>query len=154
MAKEIERKFLVVGDSYRREASSEMMIEQGYISAYPSPTVRVRVIDRTTARLTVKGANHGIVRDEWEFDIDVADALEMLDKLPVKSLIRKTRYIVGPWEVDEFHGKLEGLVLAEIELDSADSPVPEASFIGREVSDDERYYNSSLGSASSLPPLF
>lgn len=147
MAKEIERKFLVINDGYKNMAVGSEDIRQGYISRNPDSTVRVRTRgDR--GYLTIKSRTESISRDEWEYQIPVSDALEMLDRLcgPVLS---KTRYIVpgdaGMWEVDEFHGRLEGLVVAEIELGSAEveiSALP--AFVGLEVSDDPRYFNSNL----------
>lgn len=152
MAHEIERKFLVTATSYRELATKAVNLEQAYLSRFPAATVRLRIVGDDKAYLTIKAANHGVVREEWEYEIPVADARHMLDTLPVSARLSKTRYYVGPWEVDEFHGRLAGLTVAEIELDSADSPVPDCGFIGREVSDDHRYYNSSLGDCDSLPP--
>ncbi len=153
MAKEIERKFLIRKPvPCAEKADSAHRIIQAYLSVVPESTVRVRVIDNKQARLTVKGLNHGIERDEWEYEIPVTDALEMLERLPVKSLIDKTRMKIGRWELDIFHGKLDGLAVAEIELNSTDEKIDFPSFIGREVTGDIRYYNSELGSCSEAPP--
>lgn len=151
MGKEIERKYLVTSECYKTMADSAHYLEQAYISTYPQPTVRLRIIDHQYSFLTIKGANHGVERDEWEFAIDINEAEEMMSRLPLTSHISKTRYHVGRWEVDEFHGKLEGLVIAEIELPAVNSPVPSSPFIGKEVSNDHRYFNSSLGSADAPP---
>ena len=147
MAKEIERKFLVINDTYRTLAVRATEITQGYLSRRREATVRVRIAgDR--AYLTVKGPNEGAVRDEWEFDIPVDEATEMLARVAEPPVLSKTRYIVAAdgltWEVDEFHGTLEGLCVAEVELPSADTPVILPPFAGREVTGDPAYYNSNL----------
>ncbi len=119
MAKEIERKYLVIDQKYRYVASKAIDIRQGYLNRDPLRTIRVRTRGNK-GFITVKGPNSGISRDEWEFPIDINDACEMLDKLCDGSVLSKTRYIVpfgnDVWEVDEFHGDLEGLVVAEVEL--------------------------------------
>lgn len=146
MAKEIERKFLVTDDSFKRIAIGCGRIEQGYLSRTPEATVRVR-IKGEVAFMTVKGRNRGAVRDEWEYPIPVADAREMLDILP-GGAIDKTRWIVPweghTWEVDEFHGALAPLIVAEVELADEKEPVTLPPFVGREVTGDVRYYNSNL----------
>lgn len=147
MAKEIERKFLVTDSSYRDMASAERHIVQGYLSRDPRATVRVRIADGR-AWLTVKGRNDGAVRDEWEYEIPVSDARDMLGRCAAGRVIEKTRYIVDyggrSWEVDEFGGELSGLTVAEIELDSADEQPELPPFVGDEVTGDPRYYNSAL----------
>lgn len=147
MALEIERKFLVKDRSYVEMAISHTEIRQAYISDNVNGTVRVRVrADR--AWLTVKGANDGAVRHEWEYEIPVADAEEMARMLAGGWGIEKVRYIVKygahTWEVDEFHGRHEGLVVAEVELESADTGIDMPGFAGEEVTGDPRYYNSVL----------
>lgn len=147
MAKEIERKFLVVSEGYREMASERRDMRQAYLSAAPRPTVRVRVCG-SRGWITVKGLNHGAERDEWEYEIPASDADDMASSLAGGWAIEKTRWIVPfggwIWEVDEFHGRLEGLVVAEVEMTSADCRPPLPPFIGREVTGDPRYYNSSL----------
>lgn len=147
MAKEIERKFLVRDNTYRKLASDSRHIVQAYLCRDPRATVRVRIIDQE-ARLTVKGRNDGAVRDEWEYAIPLDDAREMIERCSSGTIIEKTRYIVDfggwRWEVDEFAGCHSGLVVAEIELPSADSEFARPPFIGEEVTGDPRYYNSSL----------
>lgn len=147
MAKEIERKFLVSDDSYKLMASESHRIAQGYISRRKEGTVRVRILD-DAAFLTVKGENHGISRNEWEYPIPVEDAREMFRDVCEDPILEKTRWIVPYegliWEVDEFRGALAPLVVAEVELPSADTPVPLPPFVGREVSGDPAYYNSNL----------
>ncbi len=120
MAKEIERKFLVADDSYRSMAIYKSEIVQGYLSINPDATVRVR-INGNKAFITVKSRNVGVVRNEWEYPVDPAEARQMLETCCQSRLIVKTRHIVPAenglkWEIDEFHGELDGLTIAEIEL--------------------------------------
>lgn len=147
MAKEIERKFLVSNDSYRSIAQSSYNIKQGYLSTRKEATVRIRLIG-SHSFLTIKGLNTGATRDEWEYPIPINDAIEMLSKLTDSNIIDKTRYIIvhdgHTWEVDEFHGIHDGLVLAEIELKNENEPFTIPSFIGKEVTGDAAYYNSTL----------
>ena len=150
MNQEIERKYLVTSDCYKQLAVDHHHIRQGYISREKTGTVRVRISD-DKAYLTIKGkpaAGH-FARYEWEKEIDVADAVELI-KLCQGTIIDKTRWIVPAkeeglkWEVDEFHGKYEGLVVAEIELESEEQVVELPDFIGKEVTDDRRYYNANM----------
>lgn len=146
MAKEIERKFLVKGDSYRNLAVETISIAQGYLNRDPERTVRIRVWNNQ-GFITVKTRNRGLTRNEWEYDIPLADAREML--LHCERPIEKHRYIVPAenglkWEVDEFGGRLDGLVVAEIEIPTEDTPFILPDFIGREVTGDPAYYNSNL----------
>lgn len=147
MGKEIERKFLVTNDTYKNLSTSSVRIRQGYLNRDPDRTVRIRIIGEK-ACITVKGRNHGSVRDEWEFEIDPQQAAEML-RLCDGGIIDKTRYYVDAadglcWEIDEFHGRLAPLVVAEIELPAPDTRFICLQFIGREVTDDPAYFNSSL----------
>lgn len=149
MAKEIERKFLV-GENWREAVDGPgVRMRQAYLSLEPRATVRVRVAgDR--AWLTVKGRNDGISRDEWEYPVPVADADAMIDRCGTAEL-SKTRYRSGRWEIDEFHGKFSGLVVAEIELADVSEQPALPAWIGREVSGDVRYYNSSLAASGKIP---
>lgn len=150
MNQEIERKYLVNGESYKQMAVAHHHICQGYISREKTGTVRVRITDNK-AYLTIKGkpAVGHFARYEWEKEIDVAEAQELM-KLCQGSIIDKTRWIVLAkedglkWEVDEFHGKHEGLVVAEIELDSEEQEVELPRFVGKEVTDDPQYYNANM----------
>lgn len=145
MSVEIERKFLVVNDDYKRMATADHRIVQGYLSTDPQATVRVRVLD-SHAFVTIKSKTVGCKRGEWEYAVPVADAEEMLALCRAK--IEKTRWIVHfggcTWEIDEFGGRLDGLVIAEIELPSEDAPYDLPPFAGREVTGDPQYYNSNL----------
>lgn len=149
MAKEIERKFLVRGTDYRRMAVETREMTQGYLSTTVDATVRIRIAGER-AWLTVKSRNHGAERGEWEYEIPVADARGLLTLCPLPPL-SKTRYIVPAgnrlkWEVDEFHGPLAPLTVAEIELPTTDTPLPEPlpEFIADEVTGNPEYYNSRL----------
>lgn len=148
MALEIERKFLVKDRKYVEMAKESHHIRQSYLNRDPRRTVRVRMSGDDRAFLTVKGRNDGCVRNEWEYSIPAADAIEMAESLTGGWDIDKTRYIVYhdgfTWEVDEFHGHLEGLVVAEVELTSASDAPSLPPFVGREVTGDPRYYNSAL----------
>lgn len=118
MALEIERKFIVNDDSFRQIAYKSISIRQGYLSRIPERTIRVRTID-DKGFLTIKGKNIGIVRNEFEYEIPLADALEILT-MCVPPILEKTRYLIKydnlTWEVDEFHGARQGLIMAEVEL--------------------------------------
>lgn len=147
MAQEIERKFLVKGD-YKSAASSSVHIAQGYLNSDPDRTVRVR-IKGERAFLAVKGRNSsdGTSRYEWEKEIPAGEAAELLG-LCEPGIIDKTRYFVPAgdhvFEVDEFHADNEGLTVAEIELDSPEEEFRRPPWLGREVTGERRYYNSSL----------
>ena len=149
MALEIERKFLVAGE-YKSLAVSHSRITQGYISSASGRTVRVRIRGEK-GFLTIKGpsAQGGLSRFEWEKEIPVSEA-ESLLAICEPGVIDKTRWLVPAgdgvhtWEVDEFHGDNEGLVMAEIELRSEDDVFEKPSWLGEEVTGDRRYYNSML----------
>jgi len=147
MAIEIERKFLLKNQQWRTLTDDSRLIRQGYLSDQPERTVRVRVAGEQ-AWLTVKGKTKGIARLELEYPIPVAEAMQLLDQLCLKPLIEKYRYriIQGDlvWEVDEFLGDNTGLVVAEIELSAADQAFDRPDWLGAEVSDDPRYFNSAL----------
>ena len=146
MSKEIERKYLLKNNDWRKLSTSSFKIKQGYLNSNIERTVRVRRIG-DKALLTIKSKNEGITRSEYEYEIPVEDAISLLD-LCEKPIIEKTRSIVvfenKTWEIDEFEGENKGLIIAEIELSSENEEFIVPSWIGKEVSDDERYYNSSL----------
>ncbi len=147
MGKEIERKYLVADASYKDTAFSMVEIKQGYLNRDPERTVRVRLYGNS-GKITVKGLTKGIERLEFEYDIPAGDAEEMLS-LCEGRVLDKSRWLVRAgdghvWEIDEFHGDLAPLVVAEIELESVDEGFEVPSFIGTEVTGDPRYYNSSL----------
>lgn len=145
---EIERKFLVTSDAYKKEAYASSRIKQGYICSERGRTVRVRIRDGR-GYLTIKGPSFdgGLSRYEFEKEIDLLDA-EDLFALCEPGIIDKTRYLVRSgnhiFEVDEFYGDNDGLVVAEVELNTPDESFQNPGFIGREVTGDRRYYNSQL----------
>lgn len=151
--KEIERKFKVSSDAYKRLATDRHEIKQWYLNRDKFRTVRIRILD-DRAYITIKGRNKGIIRDEFEYEIPYSDALAMIP-MADGNVIEKTRHIVEyeghRWEVDEFHGVYDGLALAEIELSSENEAFELPDFVGDEVSDDPKYYNSSLASGSLIP---
>ena len=146
MGEEIERKFLVVGETWRDRAASRLDLRQGYLCREPERTVRVRLAG-AEAFLTVKGRRRGVTRSEFEYAIPVAEAAVLLD-LCAGEPVTKTRWRVPVgdhlWEVDEFHGANAPLVLAEIELSAEDEAFVRPDWLGTEVSTDDRYTNSHL----------
>lgn len=146
MGIEIERKFLVAGEGWRQPAP--LRISQGYLNRDADRTVRVRIAGER-AYLTIKGRAKNLARPEFEYQIPVADAEQLL-KLCEGPILEKHRHVLqhagSRWEVDEFHGDNEGLVVAEIELDSAHQTFERPAWLGTEVTDDPRYLNSNLTS--------
>ncbi len=146
MAKEIERKFLLQNNDWQSEADEGLVLKQGYLSTDPDRTVRIRLAGKRGI-LTVKSKNIGITRNEFEYEIPYSDTLELL-KLCAPPLIEKTRYKVHhnhlTWEIDIFSGENEGLAIAEVELTDEHQSITPPAWIGKEVSDDQRYYNSNL----------
>ena len=147
--REIERKFLVAGDDWRKKAGHPSAIVQGYLARGRQATVRVRIKDGQSATLTVKSRVRGASRSEFEYRVPIKDAKALLD-LCGRSRIEKQRYTVTHgklvWEIDVFAGAHEGLVLAEVELARADEPVSLPSWVGEEVTSDPNYRNSALAS--------
>ncbi|MDR0824840.1 MAG: CYTH domain-containing protein [Prevotella sp.] len=147
MSLEIERKFLIKGD-FKQDAYARVEIVQGYLSSVAERVVRVRIKGQK-AYITIKGIGNesGVSRYEWEKEIAVADARELL-KLCEPGIIDKVRYYVRfdnhVFEVDEFHGENEGLVVAEVELSNENEPFQKPDWLGEEVTGDNRYYNASL----------
>jgi len=146
MAKEIERKFLVNGDAWRTLAQG-VHYRQGYLSTVKERTVRVRTVD-AKGFLTIKGITIGASRSEFEYEIPVEDANAMLDHLCEKPLIEKYRFKIPfaghVWELDEFEGDNQGLIVAEIELQNEDETFQRPQWIDQEVTGDPRYFNSNL----------
>ncbi len=153
---EIERKFLVKDESFKQLATNHYTIQQGYICKDPDRTVRVRIKTLADgsgkAYLTIKTKpnNLGFSRFEWEKEINIADAQQLI-QICQPGVIEKTRWLIPSadsttliWEVDEFHGRLHGLVLAELELESEEQTFIKPLFIGEEVTGDPRYYNANM----------
>ena len=145
---EIERKFLVTSDAFKRDFVRKNYIAQGYLNSTPERTVRVR-IKGETGYLTIKGKSNetGLSRFEWEKEIALAEAKALL-QLCEKGIIEKNRYEVKVgehlFEVDEFFGENEGLLIAEVELQSESENFEKPNWLGKEVTQDQRYYNSNL----------
>lgn len=166
---EIERKFLVLNEDYKQLATSKYTIIQGYICKDAGRTVRVRIRTNddgsSVAFLTIKSKPNamGFSRFEWEKEIDPSDAKQLIH-LCLPGVIEKTRWLIPAftpytlhstpsstppsphltWEVDEFHGRLAGLVIAELELESEDQAFEKLSFVGEEVTENPRYYNANM----------
>lgn len=146
MPLEIERKFLVQGDEWREQAAASKAIAQGYLRADSEASVRIRIVDGNKALLTVK-TGKGVSRGEFEYRIPLEDAREMM-KACNGDVIEKTRYTVRhggfDWEVDVYNGKLKGLVVAEVELESEDDDPDLPGWLGEEVTHDGRWSNAAL----------
>ena len=146
MGTEIERKFLVRDNTFRSLAQGTRY-RQGYLSSTKERVVRVRTID-DKGFLTIKGITTGATRAEYEYEIPVKEAEAMLDGLCEKPLIEKDRYKIAHkgliWEVDEFFGENQELILAEVELESEDQPYDKPEWITDEVTGDPKYFNSNL----------
>jgi adenylate cyclase len=146
MGKEIERKFRVKGDAWKA-LSKGTRYRQGYLNSVKERTVRVRTVG-DKGFLTVKGITTGASRTEYEYPIPVPDAEGMLNDLCEKPLIEKNRYKIKDrnltWEVDEFFGENQGLIVAEVELESESQSVEKPDWIGEEVTGDPRYFNANL----------
>jgi adenylate cyclase len=146
MSKEIERKFLVKNLDFKKSAE-RILIKQGFLSTVKDRVVRVR-IKGEKACITIKGISIGASRTEFEYKIPPPDAEIMLNDLCEKPVIEKYRYLVKSndftWEVDEFKGQNEGLIIAEIELQSENQAFEKPDWVGQEVTDDPKYYNANL----------
>jgi adenylate cyclase len=146
MAKEIERKFLVVGEDWRRGITG-VAYRQGYLSTVKERTVRVRTVG-DKGYLTIKGVTVGVSRSEFEYSIPTEDANALLNDLCERPLIEKTRFKIQhgglTWEVDEFFGENQGLVVVEVELSDEHQTFDRPQWVGVEVSGDPRYFNSNL----------
>jgi len=146
MGIEIERKFLIKDDAWRALAKGTQY-RQGYLNSTKERTVRVRTIN-DKGYLTIKGITTGATRVEYEYDIPENDATAMLDDLCEKPIIEKNRYKIDfagfVWEVDEFFGENQGLIVAEVELESEDQAFEKPEWIGDEVTGDPKYFNSNL----------
>ena len=147
MATEIERKFLLKDSSWKKSADDGTAFSQGYLVGSKHASVRVRIQGKR-AFLNIKSATIDITRQEFEYEIPLADASEMLETLCEKPIIDKTRYLLKNenhiWEIDVFSGENEGLIVAEIELSDKAESFDKPDWLGAEVSGDARYYNVSL----------
>lgn len=147
MPREIERKYLVVGEGWRETAGAGVSYRQGYLSLDPDRSVRVRLAGGK-AFLTIKGRSEGAGRDEFEYSIPPEDAGHMLQQLCLQPVIEKKRFRLPAgsltWEIDEFGGENQGLIVAEIEIPNDEHSIPKPDWVGREVTGDPRYYNLHL----------
>ena len=146
---EIERKFLVISDAFKSQATARYEIMQGYLCKEPGKTIRVRIRD-TRAFLTIKSSllRDGLAKFEWEKEIELSDAKELM-QICLPGVISKTRYIIPAdggrkWEVDVFHGRLDGLVLAELELGAENEAYTRPEWLGEEVTGQPQYYNANM----------
>ena len=146
MPQEIERKFLLKNNKWRDYAEDRFVIKQGYLNTDKDRTVRVRVRGNK-GFLTIKGRTIGMTRPEFEYEIPVRDAQQLI-RLCEGPIIDKTRYLIPKkdhvWEIDIFRGDNEGLAIAEVELQYPDQKIPKPRWIGQEVTGDPRYFNSNL----------
>lgn len=147
MAIEIEHKFLLANDEWRELVTHSVRYRQGYLSSQPTSSIRVRISDHH-AWLNIKSATIGTHRHEYEYEIPLVDANEILTNLCRKPLIEKTRHFIEDnghtWEIDEFDGDNQGLIVAEIELSEIGKAFIKPAWLGVEVTDDLRYYNNNL----------
>lgn len=156
MGIEIERKFLVLDESWRDQVIASSALRQGYLSTSAKATVRIRIVDDEKAFLTLKGPTSGISRAEFEYEVPLADGRALLE-MARPNVVEKRRHIVPcgglTWEVDVFEGSHAGLVMAEVELERTDQAIDLPEWAGREVSHDDRYANASLSRNPGLPAL-
>lgn len=156
MGIEIERKFLVTGDEWRMSSTGSAALRQGYLSTSAKATVRIRVLDDSRAVLTLKGPTDGISRAEFEYAVPLDEGRALLE-MSRPNVVEKRRYLVPhgglTWEVDVFEGAHEGLIMAEVELASADQSFELPPWAGMEVSHDDRYANASLSRNPGVPAV-
>lgn len=147
MAIEIEHKFLLRNNDWRQNITRSVQYQQGYLSSKASSSIRIRISDEK-AWLNIKSATIGTHRHEYEYEIPLQDANEIINTLCSKPIIKKTRHIVindtNTWEIDEFHEENEGLIIAEIELKEIGESFLKPHWLGEEVTQDSRYYNNNL----------
>lgn len=156
MAQEIERKFLVKDDRWKALANRGRAIRQGYLSSNAKATVRVRTWDDDKAAITLKGPSQGASRAEYEYEVPIEDARELLE-MSRPHTVEKRRHELDYggliWEIDVFEGRHEGLVIAEVELEREDQELEMPDWAGAEVTFDDRYFNASLSRSDGVPAL-
>lgn len=147
MAIEIEHKFLLANDNWRQHIQKSIKYKQGYLSSQPTSSIRIRITDKQ-AWLNIKSATIGTERLEFEYEIPLPDAEEIIATLCSKPLIEKIRHFVlndhNIWEIDEFEGDNQGLIVAEVELPEVGQIFAKPDWLGEEVTHDLRYYNNNL----------
>ncbi len=146
MGIEIERKFLIKNEEWKNAIDEKIELKQGYLNSIPERTVRVR-IKGDKGYLTIKGKSKGASRAEYEYEIPLIDARELIG-LCEKPVIEKIRFIVKEnnkiWEIDVFDGENKGLIVAEVELENENDAIQLPNWIGKEVTQEPKYYNSNL----------
>ncbi|WP_088345343.1 MULTISPECIES: CYTH domain-containing protein [Rhodomicrobium] len=157
MGVEIERKFLVATSDWMDAAVSSRELRQAYMAVTPAASIRIRIEGESAAWLTIKSAAAGIERAEFEYAIPVSDAAQLLT-LRTGGVVQKRRHIVPAggdicWEIDVFGGRLEGLVIAEIELETREQTIPHPNWLGEEITGDARFSNANLA-MNGLPEGF
>lgn len=151
MGREIERKYLLKSEDWRRHVTRTETVRQGYLSSSEGVTVRIRSIDDRTGLLTIKSGG-GLERAEFEYEVPIADARELLDLCPGRQVEKHRHHLDlpgGDWVVDEFGGRHAGLIVLEVELPRIDASIEKPDWLGKEVTGDPAYYNSTL---AALPP--
>ncbi len=147
MADEIEHKFLLANNEWKKNIQQSLEYKQGYMISDHKRSVRIR-ISNNKAWLNIKSATIGNFRKEYEYEIPLEDGQEILNTLCEKPIIEKTRHLVThkqhTWEIDVFKGDNAGLIIAEVELQSIDEPFSKPSWVGREVTEERKYYNNAL----------
>lgn len=150
MATEVERKFLVTGDEWRDQVAHSVAIRQAYLSFTAAMAIRIRIVDDAKAFLTIKSAEPGIARSEFEYPVPLEDARGLIE-LRTGQVIEKRRHLVrfrgAQWEIDVFEGAHAGLVIAEIELADENAAFEHPPWLGKEVTGEARYYNVNLAGA-------
>lgn len=148
MGTEIERKFLVTSNDWENDVDSSAHLVQGYLGHGAERSVRVRIAASGKAYLNIKSSTNGITRSEYEYEIPLGDATEILENIALKPVIDKVRHYIRTgqhtWEIDVFERENKGLVVAEIELASEDEAFDRPSWLGKEVSEDPRFYNINI----------
>ncbi|SFV31003.1 CYTH domain-containing protein [Devosia crocina] len=155
MGQEIERKFLVANEDWQNAVQSSARLQQGYLSTSAKATVRIRIFDDKRAVLTLKGPATGLVRAEFEYEVPLEDAralMQMADPNTVEKRRHRVPHGNHVWEVDVFEGLHDGLVIAEVEMETAEDEVVLPTWLGREVTADDRYANASLSRNPGIPP--
>jgi adenylate cyclase len=152
MGREIERKYLLKDDGWRRHVTRTERMRQGYLSSSDGVTVRIRSIDERIGLLTIKSGGSKLERAEFEYEVPIADARELLDLCPGRQVEKHRHHLDlpgGDWVVDEFDGCHAGLIVLEVELPRSDAEIERPHWLGEEVTGNPAYYNSTL---AALPP--
>ncbi|MFA6815629.1 MAG: CYTH domain-containing protein [Lentisphaeria bacterium] len=154
MGLEIERKYLLKDDSWRSQVTRACEITQAYFCPNPEYTLRIRIIDQKKALITLKGRSHHLTRKEFEYEIPLDDAQDLIQSFCDTRILHKRRHYIlqdtNTWEIDEYFGRLKGFYTAEIELQHEDAFFPKPAWLGREISNEHKYSNQRLASGSDI----